>query len=118
GGGRTDAADARAHSAGAAGGSAVDRGGAEQGGRGGRSGAARAGRDGGAGPVEELQVPGRRDSGSADLGSEGDERGGGGGEGDPEADGGGGPLHTASAAPAGQAVPDADRGYFLDLRPR
>ena len=40
---RTDAADARAHSAGAPGGRAVHRGGAEQGRHGGRPGAARAG---------------------------------------------------------------------------
>ena len=50
-GGRADAADAGAHSAGAAGGGAVHRGVPEQGGHGGRQGAAGAGGDGGAGAV-------------------------------------------------------------------
>ena len=48
-GGRADAADAGAHSAGAAGGGAVHRRVHEQGGHGGRQGAAGAGGDGGAG---------------------------------------------------------------------
>src|SRR6185295_20162028 len=100
---------------GPSGGRAVDRGGAEQVRRGGRSGAARAGGDGGPRPFEELQVPGRRDPDRADLGAEGDERGRGRGGGDPEADGGGRPLHSSAATPAGQAVPDAGRGHFLDL---
>ena len=34
--------------------------------------------------------------------------------GDLEADGGGGQLHSDAAAAGGQAVPDADRGHFLD----
>ena len=54
--GRSHAADARAHSAGAPGGRAVHRGGAEQSGHGGRSGAARAGRAGSSRAADELSV--------------------------------------------------------------
>ena len=56
GGGRTDAADARAHSAGAPGGRAVHRGVPEQGGHGGRRGAAGAGGDGGARAAVEVRL--------------------------------------------------------------
>ena len=55
-GGRADAADAGAHSAGAAGGGAVHRGVPEQGGHGGRRGVAGAGGDRGAGAVVEVPV--------------------------------------------------------------
>ena len=71
GGRRPDAADARAHSAGAPGGRAVHRGVPEQGGHGGRRGAARAGRDGSARAAVEVRVPGRRDADHDGLGAEG-----------------------------------------------
>ncbi len=59
-GGRADAADAGAHSAGAAGGGAVHRGVPEQGGHGGRRGVAGAGGDRGAGAAVEVPVSGGR----------------------------------------------------------
>ena len=62
---RADAADAGAHSAGAAGGRAVHRGVSEQVRRGGRSGVAGAGGAGSARAAEELSVSGRHDSGDS-----------------------------------------------------
>ena len=55
-GGRSDAADAGAHAAGASGGRAVHRGVPEQGGHGGRSGAAGSGGAGGSGAADEVRV--------------------------------------------------------------
>jgi len=57
GGGRSDAADARAHSAGAPGGRALHRGVPEQGGHGRRPGAAGARGDGGARAALQVRVP-------------------------------------------------------------
>ena len=71
GGGRSDAADARAHSAGPAGGCAVHRGVPEQGGHGGRRGAAGAGGARGSGAVVEVRVSGRCDADRDGLGAEG-----------------------------------------------
>ena len=71
GGGRPDAADARAHSAGAPGGRAVHRGVPEQGGHGGRRGAAGAGGDGSARAAVEVRVPRRRHADHHGLGAEG-----------------------------------------------
>ena len=121
GGGRADAADARAHAAGAAGGGAVHRGVHEQVRHGGRPGAAGPGGAGGAGAAEEVRVPGGRDSGDPGLGEGGDGRGRQGREGervDPEADGGGGQLHPDAGAGDRQAVPDAGGGRVLDLGAR
>src|SRR5206468_4015164 len=62
-GGRADAADARAHPAGAPGGGALHRGVSEQGGQGGRQGAVGPGGAGGAGAGVEVRVSGGQDSG-------------------------------------------------------
>ncbi len=62
---RSDAADARARAAGAAGGGAVHRGGAEQSGHGGRPGAAGTGGAGSARAAVEVPVSGRRSAGGA-----------------------------------------------------
>jgi elongation factor Tu len=69
--GRPDAADARAHPAGASGGRAVHRGLPEQGGHGGRRRAARAGRDGSPRAAEQVRVPGRRHPDHEGFGAEG-----------------------------------------------
>ena len=71
GGGRPDAADARAHPAGAPGGRAVHRGVPEQGRHGRRRRAARAGRDGSARAAVEVRVPGRRHADHQGFGAEG-----------------------------------------------
>ena len=90
GGGRSDAADAGAHLAGASGGRACDRGGVEQVRRGGRPGASGSGGARGAGAVVELRVSRGQDSGGAGVGAEGDPGGRVGRGADREADGGGG----------------------------
>ena len=71
GGGRSDAADAGAHSAGAAGGGSVHRGVHEQGGHGRRQGAAGACRDGGARASVEVPVSGRQDADRDRVGEDG-----------------------------------------------
>ena len=71
GGGRSDAADARAHSAGPPGGGALHRGVHEQGGHGGRRGAVGAGGAGGARSAVAVQVSGRQDADHHRLGAEG-----------------------------------------------
>ena len=71
GGRRPDAADARAHSAGAPGGGAVHRRVHEQGGHGRRQGAAGAGGDGGARAAVEVRVSGGQDADRDRLGAEG-----------------------------------------------
>jgi hypothetical protein len=68
---RPDAADARAHPAGAPGGRAVHRGVPEQGGHGGRRGAAGAGGDGSPRAAEQVRVPGRRHADRHGFGAEG-----------------------------------------------
>src|SRR6202034_2970416 len=114
----TDAADAGAHLARAAGGSAVDCGVFEQVRRGGGSGAAGAGGAGGTGVAEDVSVSRGHDSGDQGIGAEGPGRRREVGEVDPGADGRGGQAHTLAAAGSGQAVCDADRGYFFDFRAR
>ena len=119
GGGRADAADPRAHSAGAPGRGAGDRGLSEQGRPGGRSGALGAGRAGGARAAFAVRVSGRRHSDRQGLGAVcagGPGRGAGQAVG-ARADGGGGCVHPAAAAGDGPAVLDADRGRVLDQRP-
>ena len=69
--GRPDAADARAHPAGAPGRRAVHRGVPEQGGHGGRRRAAGAGGDGSARAAEQVRVPGRRHPDHQGFGAEG-----------------------------------------------
>ena len=71
-GGRPDAADARAHPAGAPGERAVHRGVPEQVRHGGRPGAAGPGGARGARAAEPVQVPGRRHAGDPRLGDQGD----------------------------------------------
>ena len=99
-GGRADAADAGAHSAGAAGGGALHRRVHEQGGHGRRQGAAGAGGDGGAGAALEVPVSGGQDADRdwqrEDGVGRGHERDGGGV--DLQAGGGAGQLHSAAAA--------------------
>src|SRR5262249_4708446 len=118
--GRADAADARAHLAGAPGGGACDRGVHEQGGHGGRRGAARPGGAGGARAAVEVRVSGRRHSDHSRQRAQGarGRQGRARGAGDLEADGGGGQLHSASDARRGQAVFDAGGGRVLDRRAR
>ena len=91
-GGRADAADAGAHSAGAAGGGAVHHCVHEQGGHGRRQGVAGACRDGSAGVAEQVPVSGGQDADRDWVGEDGagggQERDGGGV--DPEAGGGAG----------------------------
>ncbi len=91
GGRRADAADARAHSAGAPGGGALHHRVHEQGGHGGRQGAAGAGGDGGAGAAVEVRVSGGQDPDRDRLGEEG----AGGGH---ERDGGGVDLQAGRGA--------------------
>ena len=117
---RADAADARAHPAGAPGRGAGAGGLPEQGRHGGRPGAARAGRARGARAADQVRVPGRRHPDRQGLGAG---RARGPGRRDRQAerarpDGGGGRLHPAAGAGGGPAVPDADRGRVLDLGPR
>ena len=95
---RADAADARAHPAGAAGGRALHRGGVEQGGRGGRSGIAGPGGAGSSRAAVEVRVSGRRDAGGAGVGAERAERRAEVGEGHRRADGCGGQLHSDAGA--------------------
>ena len=118
GGRRPDAADARAHPAGAPGGRAVRRGVPEQVRHGRRRRAARAGRDGSARAADEVRVPRRRDPDHQGLGAEGAGRRPGRARraGDHQAGGRAGLVHSGAGAGAGQAVPDADRGRVLDLR--
>ena len=75
GGRRPDAADARAHPAGAPGRRSLHRGVPEQVRRGGRPGAAGPGRDGGARAAVEVPVPGRRHPDHPRCGDQGAERG-------------------------------------------
>ena len=121
GGRRSDAADARAHPAGAPGGRALHRGVPEQGRRGRRPRAARSGRARGARASDQVPVPGRQGAGDPRRGDQGAQRREGRvrRRGDPascyEA------LDTyraAAGAPDRPAVPDADRGRVLDLGPR
>ena len=120
GGGRPDAADARARAAGAPGERSAHRGVHEQVRHGGRPGAARAGGARGAGAAEQVRLPGRHDADHPGLGAEGagepGERRGGGLH--RRADGGDRRAHPGAGAGAGQAVPDADRGRVLDHGPR
>src|SRR5437667_2953842 len=117
-GGRADAADARAHPAGAPGGGALHRGVSERGGQGGRQGGGGPGGAGGARVALEVRVSGGQDSGDHGGGDEGP---GGGrladrGAGAPQAAGGGGHVHSDAEAGGGQAVFDAERGGLHDQR--
>ena len=112
--GRADAANAGAHSAGAAGGRAVHHRGHEQSGHGGRSGALGPGGAGSAGAVDEVPVSGGRSAGDSGLGAGRVERRAAVGEGHRRADGGGGQLYSATGAGDRQAVHHADRGHLLD----
>ena len=107
GGGRADAADARARAAGAAGGRAVPGGGAQQGGRGRRPGTAGPGGTGSAGTADLVWVPGRRRAGGAGERAGRAQRGDGGGGQHSQADGSAGHVCAAAAARGGQAVSDA-----------
>src|SRR5262249_62374107 len=76
----------------------------------------RRGGAGSAGAAEEIPVPGGRRAGGPGVGAAGEREPDGpeGVGGDLEADGRGGQLHSDAATAGGQAVPDADRGHFLD----
>ena len=119
GGGRPDAADARAHPARVRSASR-DGGVPEQGRPGGRPGAARAGRAGAPRAVVVVRLSGDEIpiiKGSAlqaldeprTIGERAEDR---------RADRGGGRLHSGAGAGDRQGVPDADRGHLLDLGPR
>ncbi len=68
--------------------------------------------------LKTLSVPGRRCAGGALVGAGRAERRSQVGKASGRADGSGGQIHSATGARARQAVPDADRRYFLDSRPR
>ena len=117
---RPDAADPRAHPAGAPGRRSGAGGVHEQGRHGRRPGASRSGRARGPRASVEVQLPGRQDPDRQGLGADGagGQEPGARPRRDPEADGGGGRLHPAAGAADRPAVPDAGRGRVLDLGPR
>ena len=119
-GGRADAADPRAHPAGAPGRGAGLGGVHEQGRHGRRPGIVGSGRAGDARADVVLRVSRGRSAGGARLGvvCAGRQEPGAGPRLDPRTDGGGGHVHSAAGAGQGPAVFDADRGCVHDLGAR
>src|SRR5437773_11591081 len=83
---------------------------------GGRRGTFGAGGAGSSGTAEELPVSRGHDTGDKGIGIAGVEWGREVGKDDRRADGSGGQERAVAGAGRGQAVRDADRGYFFDFR--